>query len=218
MTTATLRKKNVAGQWWCTPLIPALGRQRQADFWVRGQPGLQSEFQDSQGYTEKPCLKKQKQTNKQKEQHLTETGLQFQRFSLLLSWQGAWQHAGRHGARKGTKNSTSGLADSRIEWHWAWLEHLKAQSPSPSNTFLWQGHTYCNKDTPSNGSSPCPASICEAEAGGFLSLRPAWSTKWVPGQPRLYRETLSRGKTKQNKTMAPLPMSLCWPFSFNHHT
>jgi hypothetical protein len=32
------------------------GRQRQADIWVRGQPGLQSEFQDSQGYTEKPCL------------------------------------------------------------------------------------------------------------------------------------------------------------------
>jgi hypothetical protein len=36
----------------------------------------------------------------------------------------------------------------------------------------------------------------EAEAGGFLSSRPAWSTKWVPGQPGLYRETLSR-KTKQ---------------------
>jgi hypothetical protein len=42
------------------PLIPALGRQRQAGFWVQGQPGLQSEFQDSQGYTEKPCLKKKK--------------------------------------------------------------------------------------------------------------------------------------------------------------
>jgi hypothetical protein len=40
------------------PLIPALGRQRQVDFWVQGQPGLQSEFQDSQGYREKPCLKK----------------------------------------------------------------------------------------------------------------------------------------------------------------
>jgi hypothetical protein len=38
---------------------PALGRQRQVNFWVRGQPGLQSEFQDSQGYTGKPCLKKQ---------------------------------------------------------------------------------------------------------------------------------------------------------------
>jgi hypothetical protein len=27
-------KKRTAGQWWCTPLIPALGRrrQRQADF------------------------------------------------------------------------------------------------------------------------------------------------------------------------------------------
>jgi hypothetical protein len=32
--------------------------QRQVDFWVRGQPGLQSEFQDSQGYTEKPCFEK----------------------------------------------------------------------------------------------------------------------------------------------------------------
>jgi hypothetical protein len=29
--------------WWCTPLIPALGRQRQADLWVRGQPGLHRE-------------------------------------------------------------------------------------------------------------------------------------------------------------------------------
>jgi hypothetical protein len=46
------------------PLIPALGRQRQADFCVRGQPGLQSEFQDSQGYTEKPCLKKLKKKKK----------------------------------------------------------------------------------------------------------------------------------------------------------
>jgi hypothetical protein len=42
------------------PLILALGRQRQADFCVQGQPGLQSELQDSQGYTEKPCLEKKK--------------------------------------------------------------------------------------------------------------------------------------------------------------
>ena len=38
-------------------------------------------------------------------------------------------------------------------------------------------------------------SIWEAEAGGFLSSRPAWSTEWVPRQPGLHRETLSR-KTK----------------------
>ena len=40
-------------------LIPALGKQRQADLWLGGQPGLQSEFQDSQGccYTEKTYLK-----------------------------------------------------------------------------------------------------------------------------------------------------------------
>ena len=52
------RKMAISQAWWRTPLIPAFGRQRQVDFWVRGQPGLQSEFQDSQGYTEKPCPKK----------------------------------------------------------------------------------------------------------------------------------------------------------------
>jgi hypothetical protein len=40
----------------------------------------------------------------------------------------------------------------------------------------------------------------EAEAGGFLSSRPAWSTKWVPGQPKLYRETLSWKNKNKNKT------------------
>ena len=56
------------------PLIPALGRQKQGDFWVWGQSGPQSKFQNSQGDTEKPCLEnktkqnknKNKQTNKQK--------------------------------------------------------------------------------------------------------------------------------------------------------
>ena len=43
-------------------------------------------------------------------------------------------------------------------------------------------------------------STWEAEAGRFLSFRPAWSTEWVPGQPGLYRETLSR-KPNQKKKM-----------------
>jgi hypothetical protein len=59
-------KERRARQWWCTPLIPAFRRQRQADFWVQGQSGLQSEFQDSQGYIEKLCLKKKKKKKKKK--------------------------------------------------------------------------------------------------------------------------------------------------------
>jgi hypothetical protein len=80
--------------WWRTPLIPALGRQRQVDFWVRGQRGLQSEFQDSQGYTEQPCLEKQnKQTNRQTDRQ-TALGVisralsifMFYRQDLSLTW------------------------------------------------------------------------------------------------------------------------------------
>ena len=44
--------------------------------------------------------------------------------------------------------------------------------------------------------NPC---TWEAEAGGFLSWRPAWFTEWVPGQPGLHGETLSR-KTKNKQT------------------
>jgi hypothetical protein len=45
-------------------------------------------------------------------------------------------------------------------------------------------------------------STWEAEAGRFLSSSPAWSTKLVPGQPGLHRETLSQKNknSKQNKT------------------
>jgi hypothetical protein len=66
-TIVNNNNKNPAGQWWRMPLIPALGRQRQVEFRVRGQPGLQSEFQDSQDYTtEKPVSKKPKKQSKKK--------------------------------------------------------------------------------------------------------------------------------------------------------
>jgi hypothetical protein len=45
----------------------------------------------------------------------------------------------------------------------------------------------------------------EAEAGGFLSSRPAWSTEWVPGQPGLHRETLSQKKNKKKKKKKKIP-------------
>jgi hypothetical protein len=52
----------ILGQvWWHTPLIPALGRQRQVNFWIQVQPGLK-------GYTEKPCLERNKtEQNKTKQ-------------------------------------------------------------------------------------------------------------------------------------------------------
>ena len=56
----------MAGQWWCTPLFPALGRQRQEDFWVRGHPSLQSEFQDSQGGLHRETLSRKTKPNQTK--------------------------------------------------------------------------------------------------------------------------------------------------------
>jgi hypothetical protein len=41
-------------------------------------------------------------------------------------------------------------------------------------------------------------STWEAEAGGFLSSRTAWSTESVPEQPGIHRETLFR-KTQKKK-------------------
>ena len=38
----------------------------------------------------------------------------------------------------------------------------------------------------------------EAEAGGFLSSMPAWSTERVPGKPGLHRETLYKKKKKKD--------------------
>jgi hypothetical protein len=53
-------------------------------------------------------------------------------------------------------------------------------------------------------------STWEAEAGRFLSSRSAWSTKWVPGQLGLHRETLSQeNKNKQkNKQTNKKPKSI----------
>ena len=42
-------------------------------------------------------------------------------------------------------------------------------------------------------------STWDADTGGFLTLRPAWSTKWLPGQPELYRETRSQKERKKER-------------------
>jgi hypothetical protein len=51
----------------------------------------------------------------------------------------------------------------------------------------------------------------KAEAGGFLSSRPGWSTEWVSGQPGLHRETLSqKTKTKTKKPNHPQNFQVKW--------
>jgi hypothetical protein len=45
---------------------PTTKESEAGGFWVQEQPGLQSEFHDSQGYTQKPCLENQNKQTKKK--------------------------------------------------------------------------------------------------------------------------------------------------------
>ena len=62
-----LLRMMLAGQWWHTPLIPALGRQRQEDLCeFEANLVCESRFQDRlQSYRETLSRKTKKQTNKQ---------------------------------------------------------------------------------------------------------------------------------------------------------
>jgi hypothetical protein len=86
------------------PLIPALGRQRQADFLVQGQPGLQSKFQDIQGYTEKHCLKN-KQTNRQTSKNQTKKRKEKKRKEKKRRYLLCVQHGSRSENILGTKGT-----------------------------------------------------------------------------------------------------------------
>lgn len=54
-----IKNHNLEWAWWNMPLMPAFGRQRQADI-LSGQPGLHSELENNQGSIERPCLKQNK--------------------------------------------------------------------------------------------------------------------------------------------------------------
>lgn len=54
---------NICWAWWYTSWIPVLEGQRQMGLWVQGKPSLQNDLQISQNYTEKTCLKEQRNTS-----------------------------------------------------------------------------------------------------------------------------------------------------------
>jgi hypothetical protein len=103
-------------------------------------------------------------------------------------------------------NSKNSRGTSRSRGSSKWSSHslCSASHLSPGSG------TYPSQDPGSGGARLYP-STWEAEAGGFLSSRPAWSTEWVPGQPGLHRETLPR-KNKNQKPKKESP-----EFSWQNH-
>jgi hypothetical protein len=87
--------------------------EAEAGGWVLGQPGLQSEFQDIQGYTEIPCLEKNK---KQKNKKQNKTKREREREREPRGWQ---------------------ILDPGIKWSYIstplqFAIHLKSSSRSPA--------------------------------------------------------------------------------------
>ena len=72
---------------WMSMVIPALAGQRQMDLWIQSQPRHQSEFQDNQGYMEKPCRGKPKSKRT---------------FSFLCDW---WRFEKEKGTQNWIKNA-----------------------------------------------------------------------------------------------------------------
>ena len=94
--------------------------------------------------------------------HLIVTGLQFQRFSTLSSWQEAGQCIGRPDAREGDENSISCSKGRQKDIvccrqpegdslsYWVDLS-IETSKPIPTVAyFLQQGHNYFRKAIPAN--------------------------------------------------------------------
>ena len=76
---------------------------------------------------------------------------------------------------------------------------IKSPTIKPRTGWIYSLILPIFKDEQPNTFNP---STWEATAGGFLSLRPTWSTEQVQGQPGLHRETLSR-KNHKNQYQFP---------------
>jgi hypothetical protein len=58
------KKKGRAGAWWCTPLIPALGRQRQRISEFEASLVYRVSYRTVRAIQRNPVLEKQNKTNK----------------------------------------------------------------------------------------------------------------------------------------------------------
>ena len=78
------------------------------------------------------------QVNSYKGKHLTEVGLQVQRFCPLSLWQEAWQHTSRCSAGEGAESSTSWLEGRRRR-----LRHTSSNNATPPySATLWAKHSH----------------------------------------------------------------------------
>jgi hypothetical protein len=103
---------------------------------------------------------------------------------------GAWQYPGRHGAG-GAESSMS--SSKGCQWKTDFqATRVKILYPHP------QWHTHSNQVTP----IPTRPHLQMVPCPGTRIYEPShWSTKWVPGQPGLHRETLyQKTKTKTKQT------------------
>ena len=100
-------------------------------------------------------------------------------------------HSGNHGGKVNCVQTEEELKTERLLEIIMYSPHYVLPSPPSISSHLFLLAHFQMKTHPS---------IWEAEEGSSLSVRPAWSPEWVPGQPGLHRATLSsKTKTKQNK-------------------
>ena len=91
------------------------------------------------------------QGNSYKGQHLIRADLQFRG---SVHYCQSEKHTGRPAGRHGSLEFYIWIGRQQEEWmrHWAWLEHLRLQSPLPVTYFFKQSHTHSHKAT-----RPCGA-------------------------------------------------------------